>query len=213
MKKTETIDELKTKFEETQRMVSDLEENLQQLQNVFPMDINFRITQLRTAISKAHTKKASFLDEFEPKVQLPNFTDQKYFQELSEKTTQEIRDHFSEINEYQDMQFNKFVREHPGPYYKTTEETPTFPTEKLERIRSMLQKDKDEIIHKLNNLSQRVSLINSSNSGEEEIQIKPMAVNSIEIKTTPLAVNHLTSLAVKKEEMIVHSEITNVKIP
>ena len=40
-----------------------------------------------------------------------------------------------------------------------------------------------------------------------------MAVSSIEIKTTPLAVNNLTSLAVKKEEMIVHSEITNVKIP
>ena len=168
------MDELRSKFDETQKMVSDLEESLQQLSNIFPMDINFRITQLRTAISKAHTKKASFLDEFEPKVQIPDFTDQKYFDDLSEQTAQEIREHFDEISEYQDTHFNKFIREHPGPYYSTEEEAQNFPIKRLEKLRSLIQQDKDNVNSKLNNLTQKVSFINSSNSGEEELQIKPI---------------------------------------
>ena len=45
------------------------------------------------------------------------------------------------------------------------------------------------------------------------MQSKPMAVNKIEIKTTPFAVNNLTSLTVKKDEIIVQNETTKVRIP
>ena len=189
MKGQPSIDTLKNKFDETQKMVGELEDSLQQLSNIFPMDINFRITQLRAAISKSKTKRESFLDEFEPKIQLPDFTDQKYFNDLSEKTSQEIRSHFNEIEDSQSLFFNKFIREHPGPYYKTVEEPQTYPVDKLDKLRSLLQQDKDKLNNKLNILSQKVSLIAATNANDDKLQLDPIkqSIDSQEQQLTEIS--------------------------
>ena len=170
----EKNDSLCAKLKETQKMVSQLEDDLQNLSSSFPMDINYKITQLRTLISRCQTKRASFVDEFEPEVVPPEFKDEKYFNKVSKETSEQVREAFKEIENEQNIYFDRYMRDHPGPYYTERPPTTVFPKEKLAKIKSMLSEEKNNASMKLQELERKVAVCVSSDVDEKSIEIEPM---------------------------------------
>ncbi|EAX96535.1 hypothetical protein TVAG_256750 [Trichomonas vaginalis G3] len=168
-----SLSDLETLLKSTQGKVEKLEEHISDLSNKFPVDINFRISRIRKLISQAEHRK-SFLDDFEEPPALPEVNDQEYIKTSLDKVYNELITSFQDIDKYQTKCIEKFVREHPGPYYIPRPKKSNFPIERYKELKSQLQIEKEEVNKRISQLNEKLSRVASNNDSNFSATIKQM---------------------------------------
>lgn len=164
---------LETLLRETQIKVEKLEDHISDLSNRFPVDLNFKISQIRKLISQAEHKK-SFLDDFEEEQTAPEITDTDYLNSSIEKVYNDLVNSFKEIDVYQNRCIDKFIQEHPGPFYIPPPKQSNFPEKRFSQLKSRLQQEKEDINKKLRSLNEKLSQITPNDDTTFSLKLKQL---------------------------------------